>query len=208
MNKNDHLKLIAILAMIIDHVGYFFYPSLYGLRIVGRLAFPLFCHQIAQGYQITSNLQKYMQRLLIYGLISQPIYMHLFETNRLNIFFTLLFGLGLIALKDQYIKQLFYLLVLATINFYLGIEYGLYGILLVYLFSYQTELKPAYIFYGIMAFMTIIYIALTMQLLQIFALLIIPLLYIFKRPINYQINKHYFYLFYPIHLLIIKLIVR
>ncbi len=207
MNKNDNLKIIAVLAMIIDHIGLFFFPTMYSFRIVGRLAFPLFCHQIAQGAMITSNIKKYIVRLFVYGMVSQPIYMILFNTSKLNIFFTLLFGLVLIFLKGQYLNQIIYLIFLVIINHYLGIEYGLYGVLLVYLFSFHG-LKQLYIFYGVMFLMTVIYIGFTLELLQIFALLVIPILYIFNKPVNYQINKHYFYLFYPIHLLIIKLIVR
>lgn len=72
--RNDLLKILALVTMLIDHVGYALFPGFMFLRIIGRLAFPIFAYQIAIGYSKTSNLKKYTQRLLIFGLISQIPY--------------------------------------------------------------------------------------------------------------------------------------
>ncbi len=78
------LKLIAIIAMLIDHIGYLMgtvpntSPALQTLaflcRMVGRIAFPIFAFQIAQGYRKTSNVYKYGLRLLILAVVSQIPY--------------------------------------------------------------------------------------------------------------------------------------
>src|SRR5450756_2445187 len=70
-------------------------PQVGWLRIIGRVAFPLFAYQLAAGYLHTHNLTRYVLRLAIWGLIAQPIYMIAFGVRpwTLNIFATLLLGL-------------------------------------------------------------------------------------------------------------------
>jgi len=73
--SRNALKYIAIVAMVIDHVGMEFIPitTIPGCccRIVGRLTAPLMCLFLAEGYAYTSSRKKYGLRLLIFGLISQ-----------------------------------------------------------------------------------------------------------------------------------------
>ena len=56
--RNDVLKILAMVTMLIDHVGYMFFPGQMIYRTIGRLAFPIFAYQIAIGYSKTSNLKK------------------------------------------------------------------------------------------------------------------------------------------------------
>lgn len=75
INSNT-LKVIAILAMIIDHIGYYFSfcldENVYDImRIIGRIAMPIFVFLLVQGYKKTSNLKKYLYRLLLYAIITQ-----------------------------------------------------------------------------------------------------------------------------------------
>ena len=67
------LKIIAIAAMLIDHVGSLIDNNT--MRIIGRLAFPIFAYCIAEGYHYTHNVNKYMKRLLILAIISHIPYM-------------------------------------------------------------------------------------------------------------------------------------
>lgn len=68
------LKLIAIIAMIVDHVGAALYPEIRVLRIIGRVAFPLFAYSLAVGCVYTRDMRKYALRLLLLAAVSQPIY--------------------------------------------------------------------------------------------------------------------------------------
>src|SRR5258705_144389 len=96
------IKVIAIVAMIIDHMGLFFFPQYFIFRIIGRLAFPLFAWLIANGAYHTHNIGKYLQRLYLFALISQIPFLF---ANRLidphfsdlNVLCTLFFGLLAIA---------------------------------------------------------------------------------------------------------------
>lgn len=85
------LRLIACIAMLIDHIGYSY--GIMSFRIVGRLAFPIFLFLIYNGYQHTSNKWKYALRLAVFAILSQiPFslfsYNEVFRTNG-NVFFTL-----------------------------------------------------------------------------------------------------------------------
>ncbi len=101
--RNDSLKLIAMVTMLVDHIGYMFFPQYSIFRSVGRLAFPIFAYQLAVGYEKTSSLKNYAKRLFVFGLISQIPYSFFspgmeFEPFRLNIMFTLLLALGVVHL--------------------------------------------------------------------------------------------------------------
>ena len=65
------LKVIALLTMTIDHIGFLFYnlPCAEAFRCIGRLALPLFCFMIAEGAIHTKSFKKYALRLGIMASI-------------------------------------------------------------------------------------------------------------------------------------------
>ena len=99
--NQDHglLQLAAMVTMVIDHIGAVFFPGLKILRVIGRIAFPLFCWGIAVGAEKTRSFSRYALRLLLIGLVSQPFYMNVLSHRwqELNVLATLL--LGLIAIR-------------------------------------------------------------------------------------------------------------
>ena len=72
--ETDLLKLIAIFAMFIDHMGAALFPGVPEMRIIGRIAFPIFCYTLAAGCCYTHSMAGYALRLLIAALVSQPLY--------------------------------------------------------------------------------------------------------------------------------------
>ncbi len=136
LEQSDALKVIAIISMTIDHVGAILLPQVVWLRIIGRVAFPLFAYQLAIGYLHTRNLPRYVLRLAVWGLITQPIYMIAFDVRpwTLNIFGMLLLGLLAIWGWDRRKWWAIALaLGIAAIQLWLpavGPDYGLYGVLL------------------------------------------------------------------------------
>lgn len=73
---SNNLKIIAIITMIIDHIGYYFQPSMNNtmyivLRAIGRISMPLFAYLLVQGFFHTKNLKKYILRIFIFALVTQ-----------------------------------------------------------------------------------------------------------------------------------------
>ncbi len=135
VRRNDMLKLLALVTMLVDHIGYMYFPNEMLFRIIGRLAFPIFAYQIAIGYSRTSNLKKYVLRLSLFALITQVPYSFFnpnleFNPIHFNVLFTFVAAIGLLYvydmgilkiknfMKDRNYKNLLYgifLLVLAAI---------------------------------------------------------------------------------------------
>jgi len=132
MNKNgDFLKFIAMLTMLIDHIGYLFFPAALWLRIIGRISFPIFAFLIARGYRYTSDKKKYALRLFVFGLISQVPYV-IFVPGKLNIMFTLLIGLIIIEVFESKARPLSFVLLL--IGSVIPVSYGVYGLAMILVF--------------------------------------------------------------------------
>ncbi len=113
LNSNT-LKIIAIICMLIDHVGAFIMPSLMSalgveyyvslagvteaMRFIGRFAFPLFCFLLVEGFKHTKNIKRYIIMMALFALISEiPFDLVtkgvVLETSGQNVFFTLTLGL-------------------------------------------------------------------------------------------------------------------
>ncbi|MCL2003202.1 MAG: conjugal transfer protein TraX [Oscillospiraceae bacterium] len=167
------LKLIAILAMLADHIakvfgqeftGIFFPDSLEAsynmmqiMEIMGRLTFPLMAFFIAEGCRKTSNITKYIMRLLGFAFLSQiPYTLALYATNGLgsenphaqfgthitffdigspNVLFTLAFGALAIFLYEKLrhkpVSFVFAALIIAAAGL-LKFEYSFFGVLLIF----------------------------------------------------------------------------
>ena len=85
LNADTNLiKLVAMITMLIDHLGAAVFPQYRILRVIGRVAFPIYAYCIAVGCAYTRNIGRYLERLAILALISQPIYvLALHHTNSL-----------------------------------------------------------------------------------------------------------------------------
>ncbi len=194
--QSDFLKLIALIAMAIDHIGLYLFPEIEELRSIGRIAFPVFAYQLTVGYSMTSSKRSYFNRLVAVGAISQIPHYFLSNEFQLNILFTL--ALGILALYSIEKKKYHYLLLVIPFSFLCS--YSVYGILIILIF---------YIFKGSMQFglfslSTILYSLFVLWPTQIFALLAYPII---TNPIfKTNLPKNFFYFFYPAHLFVILII--
>lgn len=140
------LKIIGILAMLCDHVGDSFIGHFSFLNLIGRIAFPIFAFQIVQGYINTHDLKKYAFRLFVFACISQiPFMLFLttfYDSFYLNIFFTLLLGIiclyGYDKIKNKYLGLLFAILI-CTIAHFIQVDYGAYGVCVIFLFYFFSN---------------------------------------------------------------------
>lgn len=101
------LRMIALVTMICDHVGYSGLSSLWWLRVVGRIAFPIYAFLLVEGFCHTRNVQRYATRLFIFALCSELPFNYFVTLGSSfkfigyqNVMFTLLLGLGLIYVLD------------------------------------------------------------------------------------------------------------
>ena len=71
---SNQLKLLAMLTMTLDHIGVQMFPGALWLRIVGRLAFPIYAYMIAEGCAHTRNRSKYLLQMAGLALLCQLVY--------------------------------------------------------------------------------------------------------------------------------------
>ncbi|MGG6241986.1 TraX family protein [Nodosilinea sp. AN01ver1] len=132
-----HIKLLAALTMLIDHIGVVFFPDAIGFRIVGRISFPLFIWLLVQGEAHTKQVGRYGLRLAVLGVVSQPVYQLTFATARPNILFELLLGLICLRLARGFPRfQLPIWIGAAGLSELLAMGYSSYGIGLIALTRY------------------------------------------------------------------------
>lgn len=194
------LTLLAILLMVIDHIGAIIFPEIEILRWIGRLSFPIFAYQLSVGYQHTSNVNKYLFRLWIFAIMAQIPYTIAFDTYDLNVLFTFLLGLYLI---DRFAKKEYYwIITILAVLFFVNVDYEWYGVLLP-LFFYLTRDKK-WLGLVLASALTVVYsysIDVDFQLLGIAGVLLA--LYVKPIKLNIQTGRYFFYWFYPIHLAVI-----
>ena len=138
------LKLLALVTMIIDHVGAIFFPQFIWLRYIGRLSMPIYAFLLVQGYMHTRNFNCYALRMGIFALLSEVPYDLLFqgtwlEFQRQNILFTFLTALFVMKLLDASAKSrnIFMFIgavILTILPYFLHFSYGVYGVLTVLCF--------------------------------------------------------------------------
>ena len=68
LTKNQ-LKILAMVCMTIDHIGAMLFPQAVWLRVIGRLAFPLFSYCIAEGCRYTRNKARYFGSVFACGAV-------------------------------------------------------------------------------------------------------------------------------------------
>ena len=95
------LKLIAAATMLIDHAGLLLFPGHPWMRIVGRIAYPLFAWCIAEGFRYTRNRMRYFLQVFILGVGCQIVYTIAERELYFGILLTFSFSLVLMALLRE-----------------------------------------------------------------------------------------------------------
>jgi len=132
------LKLIAIIGMITSHMVITWWdiiPAIlrYPMYAAGGLTFPIMAYFVAEGYKHTSNLKRYILRILIFGLIALPFHILTISIPMgggnpmyypfLNIMFNIIVSLLVLMLYDKIkIKSLFwviYAIIIVPLSFVL-----------------------------------------------------------------------------------------
>lgn len=242
------LKIIAVVTMLIDHtaatilerglmgelsidfiteqnrpiwMGIYFI-----MRVIGRMAFPIYCFLLVEGFTYTRNRGKYALRLFLFALISEVPFDLAFQkawwdTSYNNVFFTLLLGLlAIMALDwvrthwkkaDQSKSKIYWFfsnlaksIVLATITFgmmaiadlVLHTDYGAGGVAAIIVMFLLY--KNRMLAFGVM----VVVLTLVSSTLEIAAMLMLLPLHFYNGTRGRQV-KYAFYAFYPVHLLVL-----
>ncbi|GAK38595.1 TraX family protein [Paenibacillus urinalis] len=130
---------IAMITMLIDHIGAVFFPEHSILRIIGRIAFPVYAFSIFLGYKHTRNVKRYTFRLFIIAVVSQIPFMAAFNQSTLNVVWTLLASLLVLQALDKVKNEIAAIFIVISAGFMMEIstmDYGIYGLLLVLIYRY------------------------------------------------------------------------
>lgn len=218
------LKTIALLTMLLDHTTavllkhyQFFITPLFNLlgteitpyyllRGIGRIAFPVYCFLLTEGYTHTRCKEKYATRLLCFAVISE-IPWNLEHSGSVfysgqNVFFTLFLGLCAIYIYDQFkkdrTKQIFSLIAVFCIALVLKADYGVMGVGFVLFLYIMRDNKLLQSLIGCCFFSTPAFVAPAFVLIN---------MYNGKRGyIKGRILQYAFYIIYPLHMIILYLL--
>lgn len=94
------VKIIAAVTMLIDHAGLILFPEYGIMRIIGRIAFPLYAYCIAEGFRYTKNRLHYFLRIFILGLLCQIVYFVVDGDTLLGILLTFSFSIIVMFFTD------------------------------------------------------------------------------------------------------------
>ncbi len=221
----DTLKWIAIITMFMDHIGagiieqtnIIFHPC--GivadiiLRFIGRLAFPIFCFLLVEGFYHTRSRQGYFCKLLLFAVISELPFEILFFRRVVaglnNVFWTLAIGMGMMILlsvleesdfpernENFYVnKDIVTILILVCSMVFakkLQTDYGAIGILLIFILYKTRQNRMKQCIWGAVV-----------MLYEITAPVAFLLIYRYNGIRKQKKLKYFFYCFYPLHILLL-----
>lgn len=234
--NSNMLKCLAMLLMLLDHLWATIIPGSQWMTIVGRMAFPVFAFLLVEGYMHTSDLKKYKKRLLLFGLLSEIPFNLIMTASVIfpfhqNVMFTLLLGLMSIDALEQMkqnrngkviivalLKIMLYLLI-GTVGF---VDYGMTGILTILAFYLFRNFKFAWIgqFISLLFLFVIFFKGQSIVIpffgaeyffpIQGFGILALIPIWLYNGELGKKnkVIQYGFYLFYPVHMLLLYVIYR
>lgn len=216
----NRLKLIALVTMTVDHVGLFLLSQYPILRIIGRLAFPIYAYMIAEGCRYTGSMPRYLGLCaglaaacqLVDFLVTGSLYQCILVTFSLSMILTWL--LRRATERNTALAWLTAAAAVAAVFFLTevlpglltgtdyAVDYGFWGVLL-----------PVGIYFGKSKAMKLCFTGLLLLLMsgelgsiQMFSLLSLPLLALYNGQRGRRKMKYLFYIYYPAHLAVLHLL--
>lgn len=210
--SGNALKLLAMGAMTCDHLGLQLFPQLWILRILGRLALPIFAYMVAEGCRHTKSLKRYLLRLLslaclcqvVYGVAMGSLYQCILVSFSLSV--CLIWGAKL--WREEQKPWPFLLIGAGVLFFCLGlprlvpgfdIDYGLLGVLL----PLAAYLPQKFSHRLLAAAGVLVLLGLELGGLQWWGLAALPLLGMYNGQRGKIGLGRFFYWYYPAHLVVI-----
>ncbi len=230
--SGNALKIIAAISMLIDHIGYLFFPNLRIFRILGRLAFPIFAFMIAEGCRYTKNKLRYFLTMAGFATALQLFYYFYSGKTTMTVIVTFTISILLIYLLQAVKRVLFavkpcVLLKVASVlaffasvagvywvNEIVSIEYGFFGCILP--LSAATLHAPEgcenkafkkvdRLFVHILVMgVALLVMSIDRGWVQPWSMLSLPVLLLYSGKRGRVKMKYFFYLFYPLHLAVLE----
>lgn len=213
----NQLKILALVAMTCDHVGLQLLPGLVILRIIGRLAAPIFAYMVAEGCRHTRRRGRYLGRMLAMAALCQTVYFAAMRSVYQCIFVTFSLSVCLIYLLDEAARKRTAMWVLAAAAalgaaFFVSgvlpgiptgtdfdVDYGFWGVMLPVLGYFgRTKWEKLAPFAAGVCLLSLHYGG-----IQWWGLLSLPLLALYNGRKGRGKIGALFYWYYPIHLVII-----
>lgn len=224
----DHLKLIAILAMTIDHASDLIYPGFpaqpgaIALHIIGRLTAPIMWFFVCEGYYYTHNVKKYMLRMGIFAVISHFAYCFAFGIdpvplrtgifNQTSVMYPLFIAVLILWMQDNDLPMksgvknvLIFVLVWSAFP----ADWSCIAVLAI-LGMYprrgdlKAQMKVMLLYVALYAVVSFFFVNKVFALVQVGVLLVYPVLKRYNgEKGKTKWMKWFFYLYYPIHLIVI-----
>ncbi len=215
--NNNQLKIIAMISMFIDHFGLVFFPQIKLLRIIGRLAFPIYAYLIAEGCRYTKNRKKYLCMIAGLALIYQIIYFIFMQSIYQGILVNFSLSITVIYAIDSFIKNkdvknrlfmcgivlaVFFISIAFPIIFEeygFAIDYNMWGLCLPILVYFA----PSKFWRVLVTAILLVFMSILSKSMQWWSLFTIPLFMLYNEERGSKKLKYLFYIFYPLHLVII-----
>ena len=216
--SSNQLKLLAVIFMTIDHIGYILFPGIILFRIIGRLSFPIFAFAISEGCRHTRSRCYYLLTLALSAILFQIVYTFVTGSLIMNIFVTLTLSVLTIIIFDKtsnihtksaYAQFAIYAGIIFSLSellpkiisgFY--IDYGFFGILLPVWYYIGRTKKEQLLYFAI----GLILLSGAVGAIQFFSLLSLPVIALYNGRRGKMHLKWFFYTYYPLHLAVLHLI--
>lgn len=217
---SNALKLIALAAMTLDHVGLMLFPQYKWMRIVGRLAFPIFAFMIAEGCRYTHSRLRYFLQIALLGIGMQVVLLIAVGSLYQSVFISFSLAILLIYGIDRAVKEkkktawiCVGLVALAILFLCLGlpkildqtdyaIDYGIIGVMIPVVCYLAKDRKIRIFLFAV----CLIALAVDYGGIQWFGLMAVPLIGMYNYQKGKLRLKNLFYFYYPAHLGVIYLI--
>ena len=226
--SGNWLKLLAAVAMTADHVGLVLLPQVPALRLIGRLAFPIFAFMIAEGCAHTRSGLRYFLHVLLLAAVCQTAYTVAMGSWYLCVPVSFALAIALVMALNQWKKAqktlqkclwgaVFFLgvAVVWLLNRVVTLDYGFWGCMMPVGASLlrrkrEDDPLPAWLdqnFFHVLAMgLFMAPLALWLGAWQWWSFLALPLLSCYSGRRGKYKMKYFFYIFYPAHLLVVQAI--
>ncbi len=211
----EFLKWVGILSMTLDHIGILIYKDYDFFRMIGRLAFPIFGFVLIYNFMYhTKSKVKYIKRLVLFSVLFETIHFFVLKNSYvgLNIFFIYSMALYFLYMfelvqdsKERSKEKILFVSVIFALLLYVSIytEYGISGLLLT--ISFYFTLKYKHLIIVTLFLLALLNAPAVKYILSTLA--VVPLGYLIaKCSVTIPRSRYFFYLYYPVHLLALKVL--